>query len=70
MFLVEHLSNVDLLIFFHSASLKHACPEGVYLTMASGDPALWTGILFVRRGSLHLSVTFIGSYHDVVQSHN
>lgn len=35
-----------------SASLKYAAPPGVYVTIAPGDPTLWSGVLFVRSGGL------------------
>ena len=34
-----------------SASLKHVCPEGIYVTITHGDASLWSGVLFVRRGT-------------------
>src|ERR1700749_3939206 len=33
-----------------SASLRHACPEGVFVTITPGQPSLWSGVLFVRKG--------------------
>lgn len=35
-----------------SASLRSACPEGVYLCLKPGEPSQWSGILFVREGIL------------------
>jgi hypothetical protein len=32
------------------SGLKQACPDGVYATLAPGDPSTWSGVLFVRRG--------------------
>ncbi|KAK4963947.1 hypothetical protein LTR28_004238, partial [Elasticomyces elasticus] len=29
--------------------LKHACPENVYVSVSPDDPALWFGVLFVRK---------------------
>jgi hypothetical protein len=33
-----------------SAGLKHACPEGIFISLTPDDPALWAGVLFVRKG--------------------
>ncbi|KAH6635323.1 hypothetical protein B0J18DRAFT_418514 [Chaetomium sp. MPI-SDFR-AT-0129] len=32
------------------AGLKQACPQGIYVSLTQGDPTLWSGVLFVRRG--------------------
>ncbi|CAI7566306.1 unnamed protein product [Penicillium bialowiezense] len=32
------------------ASLKHAAPPGVYVSLVPGDPTLWNGVIFVRSG--------------------
>ncbi|CAK3765554.1 Hypothetical predicted protein [Lecanosticta acicola] len=32
------------------ASLKHACPKGIYVAPLPDEPLLWTGVLFVRKG--------------------
>lgn len=32
------------------ATLKHACPKGVYVAPVPDHPLLWTGVLFVRKG--------------------
>ncbi|KAG6014952.1 hypothetical protein E4U43_005987 [Claviceps pusilla] len=32
------------------AGLKQACPEGLFVTLTPGDPALWSAVLFVRDG--------------------
>ncbi|EFW98401.1 ubiquitin-conjugating enzyme [Grosmannia clavigera kw1407] len=29
---------------------RQACPAGVFVSLTPGDPALWTGVLFVRDG--------------------
>lgn len=36
----------------YSASLKHAAPPGVYVSLTPGDPTLWSSVLFVRSGRL------------------
>ncbi|KAL6237820.1 hypothetical protein BDW75DRAFT_62084 [Aspergillus navahoensis] len=36
------------------ASLKHAAPPGVYVSLSPGDPSLWSCVIFVRSGKLHL----------------
>jgi len=35
----------------HSAGLKQACPNGVFVSLTPGDPSLWSGVIFVRKGS-------------------
>jgi hypothetical protein len=35
-----------------SASLKHASPDGLYVTITPGDPSLWSGVLFIREGEI------------------
>ncbi|CAI4210674.1 unnamed protein product [Parascedosporium putredinis] len=30
--------------------LKQACPEGVFVSLTPGDPSLWSGVMFVRKG--------------------
>ncbi|KAK0636941.1 ubiquitin-conjugating enzyme/RWD-like protein [Bombardia bombarda] len=32
------------------AGLKQACPSGVFLSLTPGDPTLWSGVMFVRKG--------------------
>lgn len=32
------------------AGLKQACPSGVFVSLTPGDPSLWSGVIFVRRG--------------------
>ncbi|KAG9691537.1 hypothetical protein KCU95_g7952, partial [Aureobasidium melanogenum] len=32
------------------ASVKQACPKGIYLTPTPRDPHIWQGVLFVRKG--------------------
>jgi hypothetical protein len=36
---------------FRSSGLKHACPHGVFMSLTPGDPTLWSGVIFVRKGS-------------------
>ncbi|KAJ5226372.1 hypothetical protein N7468_007597 [Penicillium chermesinum] len=53
-----------------SASLRHAAPQGVYVSLASGDPTLWTGVLFVRSGPyagaiLRFQIRFPDIYPDL-----
>jgi hypothetical protein len=43
--------NVELIAFpISSASLNHAAPPGVYVSVAPNDPTLWTAVIFVRSG--------------------
>ncbi|EME46124.1 hypothetical protein DOTSEDRAFT_148087 [Dothistroma septosporum NZE10] len=32
------------------ASLKHACPKGIYVAPVPDEPLIWKGVLFVRKG--------------------
>ncbi|KAI9731634.1 MAG: hypothetical protein M1818_007764 [Claussenomyces sp. TS43310] len=32
------------------SGLQHACPQGVFMSLAPGDAALWSGVIFVREG--------------------
>ncbi|KAF1981354.1 hypothetical protein K402DRAFT_415553 [Aulographum hederae CBS 113979] len=45
---LSSLAKQNLLTEF--ASLQYACPEGLYVALTPGDPTLWAGVLFVRRG--------------------
>ncbi len=36
----------------HSSGLKQACPDGVFVTLTPGDPSLWSGVIFVRDGTV------------------
>ncbi|TVY89386.1 Protein crossbronx-like protein [Lachnellula willkommii] len=38
----------QLLVEF--SSLKYACPHGVFMSLTPGDPTLWSGVIFVRKG--------------------
>ena len=33
-----------------SASLKHVQLQGVYVALSQGDPTVWNGVFFVRKG--------------------
>lgn len=35
----------------HSAGLKRSCPPGVFVSLTPGDPLLWSGVIFVRKGT-------------------
>lgn len=35
-----------------SAGLKQACPEGMFISLTPGNPTIWSGVLFVRKGML------------------
>lgn len=51
MFMMKQISSLYLLtVHRHSASLRHVCPEGVYVSITPGDPTRWIGALFVRKG--------------------
>ncbi|KAJ5167372.1 uncharacterized protein N7482_006153 [Penicillium canariense] len=52
------------------ASLRHAAPPGVYVSLALGDPSLWNGVIFVRSGPyasavLRFQVRFPDIYPDL-----
>ncbi|CAL5866922.1 uncharacterized protein PFLUO_LOCUS1134 [Penicillium psychrofluorescens] len=52
------------------ASLKHAPPPGVYVSLATGDPTLWNGVIFVRSGPyasaiLRFQIRFPDTYPDL-----
>ncbi|KAJ5901625.1 Ubiquitin-conjugating enzyme [Penicillium taxi] len=54
-------------------SLRHAAPPGVYVSLAPGDPTLWTGVIFVRSGPyasaiLRFQVRFPDVYPDLPPS--
>lgn len=36
--------------FAHSSRLRHAQLHGVFLSITPGDPSLWVGVIFVRKG--------------------
>ncbi|KAI2629434.1 ubiquitin-conjugating enzyme [Xylaria nigripes] len=47
--------------------LKQACPDGVYVGIAPGDPSLWSGVIFVRDGPyapavMRFQISFPESY--------
>ncbi|KAL4913522.1 ubiquitin-conjugating enzyme/RWD-like protein [Aspergillus aurantiobrunneus] len=51
------------------ASLRHAAPPGVYVSLSPGDPSLWTCVIFVRSGPyasaiLRFQIRFPPSYPD------
>ncbi|KAE8324210.1 hypothetical protein BDV39DRAFT_180752 [Aspergillus sergii] len=47
---IPALRKHQLLLEF--ASLNHAAPPGLYVSPAPNDPTLWTGVLFVRTGTI------------------
>ncbi|KAL4893795.1 hypothetical protein BDV59DRAFT_177156 [Aspergillus ambiguus] len=52
------------------ASLKHAAPPGVYVSVAPNDPTLWVVVIFVRSGPyasaiLRSQIRFPPSYPDL-----
>ncbi|KAJ5711954.1 hypothetical protein N7488_006110 [Penicillium malachiteum] len=52
------------------ASLRHAAPPGVYMSLAPGDPTLWNGVIFVRSGPyasaiLRFQIRFPDIYPDL-----
>ncbi|KAK6852764.1 ubiquitin-conjugating enzyme [Apiospora arundinis] len=49
------LRKQNLLVEF--AGLKQSCPEGVFVSLTPGDPALWSGVVFVRDGKFKIART-------------
>ncbi|KAL5687925.1 hypothetical protein EMGR_001239 [Emarellia grisea] len=52
------------------ASLKHATPSGIYMSITPGDPTLWSGVIFVRSGPyasavLRFQLRFPDSYPEL-----
>ncbi|OXV07601.1 hypothetical protein Egran_04635 [Elaphomyces granulatus] len=65
---IPSLRRHQLLLEF--ASLKHAPPPGVYMSLTPGDPMIWAGVLFVQNGPyasaiLRFQIRFPPSYPDV-----
>ncbi|KAF2718276.1 hypothetical protein K431DRAFT_322534 [Polychaeton citri CBS 116435] len=51
------------------ASLKYACPQGLYVAPVPDEPLLWTGVLFVSRGPytnaiLRFEIAFTHDFPD------
>jgi hypothetical protein len=44
-----------------SASVKQACPKGIYLTPTPRDPHVWQGALFVRKGRVAVTIAWMTS---------
>ncbi|RKF63171.1 hypothetical protein OnM2_027065 [Erysiphe neolycopersici] len=66
--LPHHLSDLPsvrrqhLLIEF--SGLRTTCPHGIYMSIAPGDPTLWFGVMFIRKGPyasaiLRFQISFI-----------
>ncbi|OBT91208.1 hypothetical protein VE02_00264 [Pseudogymnoascus sp. 03VT05] len=59
------MQNQRLLVEFNG--LKTASPTGVFLSLSPNDPALWTGVIFVREGPyapaiLRFQISFPAAY--------
>ncbi|CAK7268907.1 hypothetical protein SEPCBS119000_003302 [Sporothrix epigloea] len=59
------LQRQNLLAEF--SGLKQACPDGLFMTLMPDDPALWSGVIFVRDGPyasavLRFQLAFPDSY--------
>ncbi|KAJ4389974.1 hypothetical protein N0V93_007447 [Gnomoniopsis smithogilvyi] len=46
--MLPSLRRQNLLAEF--AGLKQSCPPGVFVSLTPGDPTLWSGVIFVRKG--------------------
>ncbi|RHZ43967.1 putative ubiquitin-conjugating enzyme [Aspergillus thermomutatus] len=65
---IPALRRQQLLLEF--ASLKHAAPPGVYISVTPGDSTLWSGVIFVRSGPyasavLRFQIRFPASYPEL-----
>ncbi|PKX93771.1 putative ubiquitin-conjugating enzyme [Aspergillus novofumigatus IBT 16806] len=65
---IPALRRQQLLLEF--ASLKHAAPPGIYISITPGDPTLWSGVIFVRSGPyasaiLRFQIRFPDSYPEL-----
>lgn len=59
--------NIQQHALLEYASLKQACPEGIYLSLKPATPTQWSGVLFVRKGPyapavLRFQVSFPSDY--------
>jgi len=43
--------TLTLPLTLSSAGLRQACPEGIFMSLTPGDPTLWSGVMFVRKGA-------------------
>ncbi|KFY40578.1 hypothetical protein V494_03442 [Pseudogymnoascus sp. VKM F-4513 (FW-928)] len=62
------MQNQRLLVEFNG--LKSASPAGVFLSLSPSDPALWTGVIFVREGPyapaiLRFQISFPAAYPTI-----
>ncbi|KAI9728877.1 MAG: hypothetical protein M1834_007135 [Cirrosporium novae-zelandiae] len=67
MSLLQSFRRQNLLVEF--ASLKQTSPDGFYLSLTPGDPTVWSGILFIRKGPyapaiLRFEIAFPPNYPD------
>lgn len=63
--MLPSLRRQNLLAEF--AGLKQSCPPGVFVSLTPGDPSLWSGVMFVRKGPyataiLRFYISFPGMY--------
>ncbi|RKF75442.1 hypothetical protein GcM1_234110 [Golovinomyces cichoracearum] len=67
----RHLSDMPavrrqhLLVEF--SCLKTACPHGIFMSLTPGDPTVWLGVMFIRKGPyssaiLQFKISFPPSY--------
>ncbi|KAJ5786743.1 uncharacterized protein N7503_011955 [Penicillium pulvis] len=64
------LINIIDQLHLEFSSLRHAAPLGVYVSLAPGDPTLWSGVIFVRSGPyasaiLRFQIRFPDIYPDL-----
>lgn len=57
------------------ATIKSQCPEGIYLSPGAANPAVWSGVFFVREGPyasavLRFEIAFPPAYPDAGPSVN
>lgn len=65
--LLPSFRRQQLLLEF--AAIKSRCPEGLYLTPEAGNPAIWSGVFFVREGPyssaiLRFDLSFPATYPE------
>ncbi|KAF3767589.1 hypothetical protein M406DRAFT_61441 [Cryphonectria parasitica EP155] len=63
--MLPSLRQQNLLAEF--AGLKQSCPPGIFVSLTPGDPSLWSGVIFVRKGPyataiLRFCISFPATY--------
>ena len=50
-----------------SSSLRAAPLHGVFVSITPGDPSLWVGVIFVRKGMRPLPAMSVGKIEEGVE---